>query len=783
MKEGLEKDAKRLDNLGVKDGETSSDTGKKKGKEERPPTKVVVRRLPPTMTEEEFLQQIDPIPSVDYMYYVPADTSLMPHSFCRAYLNFVNQSDIFIFTQKFDGYVFVDSKGMEYPAVVEFAPFQRIPKQRPGRKKDPKAGTLENDVMYTSFLEKLQAQIQESTSAGSNMKQHFFETNVSSNEENKVNSTPLLDYLRTRHAERLRAREEKRKKDLERKKARDEQRRSSKKPEEEPSVVKVLPSQTNNKLKDRDMLKPVKKRNEDRMKETKGRVGKSYAEERQKQLEKREEQRKKFASNVSNRLNKLQSEQKSEHNSAESDKNQNVESKKTECDSKSSESGVKKDTYEKKSYHYMKSSDTQRHYDYSKRDDDFKRRSRDSDRISKTKEQYRDRREDRFSGRKKPGLDSKRNYDRYDEYNKDRYKKEHYVYRKEGSNCNGIDRKPDKEIKVETNVSHSSINKNESEKEVRETKKEELVHESSVKQVNLPIENVEFKKDNVVQIQDSSKSMDINWNKLGAIPKHLKNSGKTDISSTHQRRNSLESGGKSLSFFKQERADSCKDSGVNINTRRNSVESASMSLEDSESINEQAIEGFLEKSDDSNISTEHTLSTHMNVQNFSEGKNETENIIVDNDGGSQIRPDKCDVKSDEVVLKRRNSMENYERKCDNKEKPNRRGVRRSSLESGDQHSNCKQFEIQHKSERKKAEGDSSESKPKDPRTERRIRNKDRPSIEIYRPGMGKFSKQRMEREKVLGSSTEVESNSPSPSPTLVPKHKSSLVIVNHSRDS
>ncbi|XP_075211483.1 uncharacterized protein LOC142318825 isoform X3 [Lycorma delicatula] len=235
---GLEKDAKRLDNLGVKDGETSSDTGKKKGKEERPPTKVVVRRLPPTMTEEEFLQQIDPIPSVDYMYYVPADTSLMPHSFCRAYLNFVNQSDIFIFTQKFDGYVFVDSKGMEYPAVVEFAPFQRIPKQRPGRKKDPKAGTLENDVMYTSFLEKLQAQIQESTSAGSNMKQHFFETNVSSNEENKVNSTPLLDYLRTRHAERLRAREEKRKKDLERKKARDEQRRSSKKPEEEPSVVK-----------------------------------------------------------------------------------------------------------------------------------------------------------------------------------------------------------------------------------------------------------------------------------------------------------------------------------------------------------------------------------------------------------------------------------------------------------------------------------------------------------------------------------------------------------------
>lgn len=71
----------------------------------------MVRRLPPSMTEEEFLQQIEPLPPVDYMYYVPADTTLSPNSFCRAYLNFINQSDIFIFTQKFDGYVFVDSKG------------------------------------------------------------------------------------------------------------------------------------------------------------------------------------------------------------------------------------------------------------------------------------------------------------------------------------------------------------------------------------------------------------------------------------------------------------------------------------------------------------------------------------------------------------------------------------------------------------------------------------------------------------------------------------------------
>jgi len=47
----------------------------------------------------------------------------------------------------------VSFTGNEYPAVVEFAPFQRLPKKRLGRKKDPKMGTLEQDPAYISFLE------------------------------------------------------------------------------------------------------------------------------------------------------------------------------------------------------------------------------------------------------------------------------------------------------------------------------------------------------------------------------------------------------------------------------------------------------------------------------------------------------------------------------------------------------------------------------------------------------------------------------------------------------
>jgi hypothetical protein len=43
--------------------------------------------------------------------------------------------------------------GCEYPAVVEFSPFQRLSKKRLGRKRDHKMGTLEQDPAYVSFLE------------------------------------------------------------------------------------------------------------------------------------------------------------------------------------------------------------------------------------------------------------------------------------------------------------------------------------------------------------------------------------------------------------------------------------------------------------------------------------------------------------------------------------------------------------------------------------------------------------------------------------------------------
>jgi regulator of nonsense transcripts 3 len=152
---------------------------------------VVIRGLPPTMTQDTFIEQISPLPDNDYLYFVRADLSLGQFAFSRAYINFLNPEDIFIFTEKFDGYVFVDQKGNwqkkkkfffcfvflfclfvrfffffenemqynwflcagnEYSAMVEFAPFPKIPK-RVCRKKDAKRGTIETDPDYLRFLE------------------------------------------------------------------------------------------------------------------------------------------------------------------------------------------------------------------------------------------------------------------------------------------------------------------------------------------------------------------------------------------------------------------------------------------------------------------------------------------------------------------------------------------------------------------------------------------------------------------------------------------------------
>lgn len=84
-----------------------------------PDNKLVIRRLPPSMSEDDFLKQVSPLPDHDYFCFFEADSNLRPHSYSRAYINFLDSSEMTIFRERFDNYVFLDREGHEYPAVVE----------------------------------------------------------------------------------------------------------------------------------------------------------------------------------------------------------------------------------------------------------------------------------------------------------------------------------------------------------------------------------------------------------------------------------------------------------------------------------------------------------------------------------------------------------------------------------------------------------------------------------------------------------------------------------------
>ncbi|BFZ06629.1 hypothetical protein BsWGS_09667 [Bradybaena similaris] len=166
------------------------------------PSKIVIRRLPPTLTPEEFLEQVSPLPDYDFFYFVRADMSLGQHAFTRAYINFLSPDDIFIFRDKFDGYVFLDAKGGEYPAIVEFASFQKVPKKKT-KKLDTKIGLIDQDSDYKKFLESL-SKPQESSPVSLDAMVAEVETkenNIAKLGSTRV-TTPLLEYLRKRREER-----------------------------------------------------------------------------------------------------------------------------------------------------------------------------------------------------------------------------------------------------------------------------------------------------------------------------------------------------------------------------------------------------------------------------------------------------------------------------------------------------------------------------------------------------------------------------------------------------
>lgn len=102
--------------------------------------KLVIRRLPPTLSEDDFLKQVSPLASHDYFSYFEANQALGAHAFSRAYINFIDSVDMVSFCRRFDNFVWTDKNGQQFASVVEQALWQKSPKSGPFYK--PQAGAM-----------------------------------------------------------------------------------------------------------------------------------------------------------------------------------------------------------------------------------------------------------------------------------------------------------------------------------------------------------------------------------------------------------------------------------------------------------------------------------------------------------------------------------------------------------------------------------------------------------------------------------------------------------------
>uniref|UniRef100_A0A8C8YI44 UPF3B regulator of nonsense mediated mRNA decay n=1 Tax=Prolemur simus TaxID=1328070 RepID=A0A8C8YI44_PROSS len=241
-------------------GGTSGDSAKGEDKQDRNKekkealSKVVIRRLPPTLTKEQLQENLQPMPEHDYFEFFSNDTSLYPHMYARAYINFKNQEDIILFRDRFDGYVFLDNKGQEYPAIVEFAPFQKAAKKKT-KKRDTKVGTIEDDPEYRKFLESYATDNEKMTSTPETLLEEI-------EAKNRELIGKWAEGIRRMREEK---REERRRREIERKRQREEERRKWKEEEkrkrkdiEKLKKVDRVPER-DNKLKDEPKIKLLKK--------------------------------------------------------------------------------------------------------------------------------------------------------------------------------------------------------------------------------------------------------------------------------------------------------------------------------------------------------------------------------------------------------------------------------------------------------------------------------------------------------------------------------------------
>ncbi|KAI0046770.1 hypothetical protein FA95DRAFT_1589352 [Auriscalpium vulgare] len=158
--------------------------------------KTVVRRLPPNLPEEIFWQSVQPWVTEDavlWKAYYPGKLRKKLNKeniHSRACIAFKTEELLATFSHDYDGHTFRDKAGNESQAVVEFAPYQKIPLEK--KKIDSRNATIDKDEEFIAFLQSLEQPATKAYDA-----EQLLETLIASTERQpQPKSTPLLEALK-----------------------------------------------------------------------------------------------------------------------------------------------------------------------------------------------------------------------------------------------------------------------------------------------------------------------------------------------------------------------------------------------------------------------------------------------------------------------------------------------------------------------------------------------------------------------------------------------------------
>lgn len=167
--------------------------------------KIIVRRLPPGLTQAEFEEALGDEwkinrGKVDWAVYKEGKISkdpAKPSRPSRAYLHLTKQDHIGPLSEHVRNTIFNDAKASSKdsallgPPSVEFAPYGRVPSSRP--RKDARQGTIDQDPEFMDFLQSL-------TNPPAKAVHTDQENGGIGKAKDKVTTTPLIQYLKDKKA-------------------------------------------------------------------------------------------------------------------------------------------------------------------------------------------------------------------------------------------------------------------------------------------------------------------------------------------------------------------------------------------------------------------------------------------------------------------------------------------------------------------------------------------------------------------------------------------------------